>query len=187
MWPNVQETKKTSPRAKQCYGSGSGSTRFWASWIRIHQSEVWIRIRIRILLSSCTNSKKNIDSYYFVTLFDFLSLENYVNVPSKSNKQRKCLNKNCFLLASWKSMTKIAGSGSTPKCPRSDPLVPRYMDFESPPPPKPSGTRPLFFSLIPALPDAISFHSPPFMSNNSKSSNKIIFNVHRKPFTTKNS
>ncbi len=29
--------------------------------------------RIGILLSSCKNSKKNLDSYYFVTLFDFLS------------------------------------------------------------------------------------------------------------------
>jgi hypothetical protein len=47
-----------------------------------------LRIRIRILLSSCKNSKNNIDSYYFVNLFDFLSLENYVNVPSKSNKQK---------------------------------------------------------------------------------------------------
>jgi hypothetical protein len=50
---------------------------FWASRIRIHWSEVWIRIllwiRIRILLSSCKNSQKNLDSYYFVTLFDFLS------------------------------------------------------------------------------------------------------------------
>jgi hypothetical protein len=26
-------------------------------------------------------SKKNLDSYYFVTLFDFLSLKNDVNVP----------------------------------------------------------------------------------------------------------
>jgi hypothetical protein len=32
------------------------------------------------------NSKKNLDSYYFVTLFDFLSLKNDVNVASKSNK-----------------------------------------------------------------------------------------------------
>ncbi len=63
----------------------------WASRIRIHQSEVWIRIRlrIRILLSTCKNSKKNLDSYYFVTLFYFLSLKNDVNVPSKSNKQKK--------------------------------------------------------------------------------------------------
>jgi hypothetical protein len=41
------------------------------------------------LLSSCKNSKKNLDSYYFVTLFDFLSLKKDENVPSKSNKQKK--------------------------------------------------------------------------------------------------
>jgi hypothetical protein len=40
-------------------------------------------------LSSCKNSKKTLDSYYFVTLFDFLSLKNDVNVASKSNKQKK--------------------------------------------------------------------------------------------------
>jgi hypothetical protein len=34
---------------------------------------------------SCKNSKKNLDFYYFVTPFDFLSLKNYVNVLSKSN------------------------------------------------------------------------------------------------------
>jgi hypothetical protein len=67
----------------QCCGSGSesgstGSTCFWASRIRIL---LWIRIRI--LLSSCKNSKKNLDSYYLVTLFDFLSLKNDVNVASK--------------------------------------------------------------------------------------------------------
>jgi hypothetical protein len=32
---------------------------------------------------------KNLDSYYFVTLLDFLSLKNNVNVPSKINKQKK--------------------------------------------------------------------------------------------------
>jgi hypothetical protein len=46
---------------------------------------VWIRIRI--LLSSCKINKKNLESYYFVTLFDFLCLKNNVNVPSKSNRQ----------------------------------------------------------------------------------------------------
>jgi hypothetical protein len=46
-------------------------------------------LRIRILLSSCKNSKKNLDSYYFGTLFDFLSVKNEVNVASKSNKQKK--------------------------------------------------------------------------------------------------
>ncbi len=35
------------------------------------------------------NSKKNLVSYYFVTLCDFLSLKNDVNVASKSNKQKK--------------------------------------------------------------------------------------------------
>jgi hypothetical protein len=35
------------------------------------------------------NSKNNLDSYYFATLFDFLSLKNDVNVSSKSNKQIK--------------------------------------------------------------------------------------------------
>ncbi len=34
--------------------------------------------------------KKNLESYYFfVTLFDLLSLKNNVNVPTKSNKQKK--------------------------------------------------------------------------------------------------
>ncbi len=37
----------------------------------------------------CKNSKKNLDSYYLVTRFDFLSLKNDVNVASKSNKQKK--------------------------------------------------------------------------------------------------
>ncbi len=36
---------------------------------------------------SCKNSKKTLDSYYFVTL-DFLSLKNGVNVASKSNNQK---------------------------------------------------------------------------------------------------
>jgi hypothetical protein len=42
-----------------------------------------------ILLSPCKKSKKKLDSCYFVTLFDFLSLTNDVNVASKSNKQKK--------------------------------------------------------------------------------------------------
>ncbi len=38
------------------------------------------------------NNKKNLESNYFVTLlslFEFLSLKNNVNVPSKSSKQKK--------------------------------------------------------------------------------------------------
>ncbi len=55
---------------------------------------------------------KNLDSYYFVTLSEFLSLKNDVNVASKSHKQKKLCWKISFLLASWRSMTKIEGSGS---------------------------------------------------------------------------
>jgi hypothetical protein len=50
-----------------------------------------MRIRIRI-----RNPEKNLDSYYFVALFDFLSLKNDVNVPSKSNKQKKLCQKLVF-------------------------------------------------------------------------------------------
>jgi hypothetical protein len=49
-----------------------------------------------ILISSCKNNKKNLESYYLVTLFDFLSLKNNVNVPSKSNKQKKLCKKLVF-------------------------------------------------------------------------------------------
>jgi hypothetical protein len=61
---------------KKCCGSVSesgfaGINCFCASRIRIHLSEIRIRLRIwiwiRILLSSSKNSKKNIDSYCFVT------------------------------------------------------------------------------------------------------------------------
>ncbi len=34
-------------------------------------------------------NKKNLKSYFFLTLFDILSLKNNVNVQLKSNKQKK--------------------------------------------------------------------------------------------------
>jgi hypothetical protein len=55
------------PRVFGPPGSGSGSTSQ-----RYDPDPLWIRI----LLSSCKNSKKNLDSYYFVTLFEFFSLQN---------------------------------------------------------------------------------------------------------------
>ncbi len=45
-------------------------------------------VRLRILISSSKNSKKNLDSHCFVTFFDFLPLKNNVNVASKSNKEK---------------------------------------------------------------------------------------------------
>ncbi len=68
------------PDPRVFWSPGSGSTK--ELWIRI-------RLRIRILLSSCKNNKKNLKSYNFVALFDFLSLKHNVNAHSKSNKQKK--------------------------------------------------------------------------------------------------
>ncbi len=96
-------------------------------------SEVWIRIRIFQLLSK--NSKKNLDFYSFLTSFGLFIFESDVNVPSKSNMQENFILKISFLLASCRSMMKIAGSesgsisqrngsaGSTPTCHGSDPLI----------------------------------------------------------------
>jgi hypothetical protein len=50
-------------------------------------------VRIRILLSSYKNSEKNLGSYYFVTLFDFLYMKNDVKIASKSKKQKKLCSK----------------------------------------------------------------------------------------------
>ncbi len=113
----------------QC--SGAGFTCFWASRIRIHQSETWIRIRI--LLSQGKNSKKKLNYYCLVTSFGLFISENDVNVPSTSNKQKFFQNQ--FFVGALKvndedsrilirirtrihqSETQISGSrsGSTPK------------------------------------------------------------------------
>ncbi len=73
-----------SGSASQIYGSGS-----------------------RSFLSSSKNSKKTLDSYCFVTSFGPLSLKNEKLISRKTFFQ-----KISFLLASKRSMTKIAGSGS---------------------------------------------------------------------------
>ncbi len=80
---------------------------FWASRfrIRIHKSETLIRI----LLSLSKIVRKTLIPPFLWLLYDFLSLKNYVNVPSKSNRQKKLGKK---LLKSWRSLTKMAGSGS---------------------------------------------------------------------------
>ncbi len=68
--PVVHQPTGRENAHRQCCGSGSGSTGstcFWASRIRIriHSSELWIRI----LRSSCKNSKKNLDSCTILWLF----------------------------------------------------------------------------------------------------------------------
>jgi hypothetical protein len=76
-------TESGSGSIRQRYGSGSGSV--------YHQAKI-VRKALIPTVQFC-------DFFMF-----FLSLKNNVNVPSKSNKQKK--------LASVRSMTKIAGSGS---------------------------------------------------------------------------
>jgi hypothetical protein len=44
--------------------------------------------------------EKNLDSYCIVTFLGLFIFENDVNIPSKSNKQKKCIKKISFLLAS---------------------------------------------------------------------------------------
>jgi hypothetical protein len=73
----------------------------WASWIRIRHYFV----RIRILPTKSRKGKKNLDFYCFVTFFFTFINENWLNVPSKSNKQKT------FLLASCHPLPKKAGSG----------------------------------------------------------------------------
>ncbi len=50
----------------------------------------------RILLSSCKKNKKNLDSCYFVTLFDFLSLKNDINELQKVISRKNCIKKLVF-------------------------------------------------------------------------------------------
>ncbi len=92
------EKSKDDFRCRQCCGSGSesGSTCFWASWIRIriNQSEIWIRIRI------------------LLTSFWLFIFKNDVHVPSKSNKQNPFFLNKFFVGILGRSMTKMAGSGS---------------------------------------------------------------------------
>ncbi len=84
-------------RFLQCCDSESGSVRirsicFWDSWI-------WIRTISQRhgsgsgsgSGSSSKNSKKNLDSYCFVTFYDFLSVKNHINV-SKVTSRKTFLN-----------------------------------------------------------------------------------------------
>ncbi len=89
--------------ASSCCGSGSesgsgstGSTCFWAS---------------RILLSSCKNSKKNFDPT-ILCLFWLFIFEKWCKCTFKKWKAEIFCKKISFLFASWRSMSKIAGSGS---------------------------------------------------------------------------
>ncbi len=55
--------------------------RIWASRIRIHKSEVWI------LLPTSKNSKKNLDSYCFVTSFGLFIFEKWCKCTFSSSSR----------------------------------------------------------------------------------------------------
>ncbi len=57
-----------------------------------------------------------------MTLFDFLSLKNDVNVPSESNKQKN------ILMAFWSSIAKIADSPTESLIPQ--PVIPEPLILE---------------------------------------------------------
>jgi hypothetical protein len=57
-------------------------------------------------------SMKNLISTSLRLLFEFLSMKTDVNVTSKSNKQKKNLNKNLIFVGICQPLTKKAGSGS---------------------------------------------------------------------------
>jgi hypothetical protein len=55
------------------YGQADGSAYLEQGNSKVRRTRVpvsRIRLWIRILLSSCKNNKKNLEFYYFVTLFD---------------------------------------------------------------------------------------------------------------------
>ncbi len=98
------------------YGSGSGFGSFY------HQAKI---IRKTLIPSALW------------LLFDFLYLKNDVNVPSKSNK-KNFFQKIIFLLASWRSMTKITGSASKSGSePRSWSISHRHGSADPDPDPDP--------------------------------------------------
>ncbi len=73
-----------------------------------------------ILLSSSKNSKKNLDSFCFVTSFGFLS--------SKRNKQKSRIRIQIRIrIHKSEAWIRGSGSGSTPKCHGSETLVSTFV------------------------------------------------------------
>ncbi len=70
-----------------------------------------MRYGSRSLLSLSRKSQKSLDSYWFVTSFWLLSLKILYMYLQKITSKKTFFKKICFLLASWRLMTKIAGSG----------------------------------------------------------------------------
>ncbi len=91
-----REPNPGTSAGRLCCGSGSkygsrstGSTCFWASWIQVVRG---MAPDPDLVLEPDPEpskySKKHLDSYYFLTSFWLFIIENDVNVPSKSEKQK---------------------------------------------------------------------------------------------------
>ncbi len=82
---NMYNLNKWTEKAVFRRSGSTGSTCFWTSRIRIriHYSEVWIRI----IYHNAKIVRKTLIPTVLWLLLDFLYSKNDVNVPSKSNKQ----------------------------------------------------------------------------------------------------
>jgi hypothetical protein len=98
-----------------------------------------IRIWVRILLFASKNSKKNLNSYCFVTSFGLFIFENYVNVTFKKQKNfffnsffagnLKVNGENRRIRIHWSdAWIRGSGSGFTPKCHESGTLLFTFRD-----------------------------------------------------------
>ncbi len=93
-----------------CAPDPYGSISLWASWICIRIPNLFVRTRIRILLSTSKKWRKTLKSTVLWLLYEFLFLKNDVNVPSKMNKHKNLL---FFVgILKVKVKTKRAGSGA---------------------------------------------------------------------------
>ncbi len=108
------------------------SVMLWASWIHIQIRNLFVRIRIRlcirILLSPCTNIKKNLDFYCFVTSLWLFIFEEWCKCAFKKENAWKLGEKKNFLLA-------FQGHWRKEQNPHPDPYQNvTYPEHSAPPP-----------------------------------------------------
>ncbi len=83
------------------HGSGSGSLSFYHQAKIVRKTFIITRYGSGTFYNQAKIVRKTLIPTVLWLLYDFLSLKNYINVSSKSNKQKNYF-KISFLLASWK-------------------------------------------------------------------------------------